>query len=140
VINLRPKLFARGLRVHGGNPEKAKSYCISQSNNCGAEVGFCTSAYNMYKTVYDDKMPIHVPLVKPYVNEEKYEKKRVERFRENVPVERFQENMTVGTPGTGCQGDDCGANCWVVGIITTILVLLFVIFLMYSIMMVSTAK
>jgi hypothetical protein len=96
----------------------------------------------MYKTVYEDKMPNYVPLVKPYVNEEgKRGKKRVEM---NVPVERFQENITgrnpTPGPGTGCKGDDCGANCWVVGIVTTILVLLFVIFLMYSIMMVSTAK
>jgi len=132
VINLRPKLFAEGLKVHNGNPEKAKAYCISQSNKCGAEVGFCTSAYNMYKTVYEDKMPVHIPLMKTYANEEK-----------NVPVERFREDDTSTphlTPGPGCKGDDCGANCWVVGIVTTILVLLFVIFLMYSIMMVSTDK
>jgi len=132
VINLRPKLFAEGLKVHNGNPEKAKAYCISQSNKCGAEVGFCTSAYNMYKTVYEDKMPVHIPLMKTYANEEK-----------NVPVERFREDDTSAlhlTPGPGCKGDDCGANCWVVGIVTTILVLLFVIFLMYSIMMVSTDK
>jgi hypothetical protein len=145
VINLRPKLFARGLRVHGGNPEKAKAYCISQSNNCGAEVGFCTSAYNMYKTVYDDTMPRHIPLVKPYVNEEGKRKERKEKER---MVEKFRENMSENDttptptpgPGPGCKGDDCGANCWVVGIVTTILVLLFVIFLMYSIMTVSTAK
>ena len=132
VINLRPKLFAEGLKVHNGNPEKAKAYCISQSNKCGAEVGFCTSAYNMYKTVYEDKMPVHIPLMKTYANEEK-----------NVPVERFREDDTSTphlTPGPGCKGDDCGANCWVVGIVTTILVLLFVIFLMYSIIMVSTDK
>lgn len=135
VINLRPKLFAEGLKVHKGNPEKAKAYCISQSNNCGAEVGFCTSAYNMYKTVYEDKMPIHIPLVKPYVNE----KKRVERFRENMVGEDATRSPTPG-PSPECKGDDCGANCWVVGIVTTILVLLFVIFLMYCITTVSNAK
>jgi len=131
VINLRPKLFAQGLKVHKGNPEKAKAYCISQSNKCGAEVGFCTSAYNMYKTVYDDKMPVYIPLVKPYVNEEKH-----------VPSEGFRENSTekTQTPGPGCKGGDCGANCWIVGIITTILVLIFLIFLIRSIIVVSTAK
>ena len=134
VINLRPKLFAHGLKVHKGNPEKAKAYCISQSNKCGAEIGFCTSAYNMYKTVYDDKMPIHVPLVKPYVNEEKHEKRVDEKFREN------DIRDTSPGPSPGCKGDDCGANCWVVGITTTILVLFFVFFLMYSIMTVSTSK
>lgn len=142
VINLRQKLFAEGLKVHAGNPEKAKAYCISQSNNCGAEVGFCTSAYNMYKTVYDDKMPRHIPLVKPYVNEEgkrKEKERMVEKFRENMSENDTTPTPTPG-PGPGCKGDDCGANCWVVGIVTTILVLLFVIFLMYCITAVSTAK
>jgi len=127
-------LFAEGLKVHKGNPEKAKDYCISQSNKCGAEVGFCTSAYNMYKTVYEDKMPRHIPLVKPYVNE----KKHVERFREDA-TEDATRSPTPG-PSPGCKGGDCGANCWVVGIVTTILALLFVIFLMYCITTVSAAK
>ena len=142
VINLRPKLFAEGLKVHNGNPEKAKAYCISQSNKCGAEVGFCTSAYNMYKTVYEDKMPVHIPLMKTYANEEKKRKEKermVEKFRENMSENDTTQTPTPG-PGPGCKGDDCGANCWVVGIVTTILVLLFVIFLMYCITAVSTAK
>ena len=141
VINLRPKLFAQGLKVHSGNPEKAKAYCISQSNKCGADEGFCTSAYNMYKTVYEDKMPIHKPLMKPLKKKvkERFKERLNDRFKERLK-ERLNGEFPLTTSGSSCKGSNCGANCSVVGIIATIIVLIFISFFLYSVIVVITAK
>ncbi len=123
VIDLRAKYFAEGLRKHQNNPEKARKYCIRKSlHNKDQEVGFCESAYTMYKEVYQDKEPETLPqepecYVEPMeVQEETVEDKKRDHKHEGQ------------------------ANCWVVGIVSGIIVILFIFLLLASINVLTTAK
>ncbi len=122
VVDLRAKYFAEGLRKHQNNPEKARKYCIMKSiNNKDQEVGFCESAYTMYKEVYQDKEPETLPqepecYTEPMEVQESVEEKKDEHKHEDK------------------------ANCWVVGIVSGIIVVLFIFLILASINVLTTAE
>ena len=47
IITPRPKFFSEGMKKFG-NPEKAKNYCLQQSNKHDTNPYYCESAYMMY--------------------------------------------------------------------------------------------
>jgi len=114
IISIRPKLFMCGIKIHKGNPEKALEYCIKESEKHGHEVGYCSSAYKMYKNVYDNK-------------------------KENLK-ESLKEHHGKKVKNKECKGDECGSNCWIASIVSIILVVLFVIMVIYGISALKTMK
>ena len=141
VIRLRQKLFARGLFLNKGNPEKALKYCLKASEACGQEPGFCRSAYLMYKQVYDDKMP---SLPRPYAeNFSEKDDKSDQGDQGDQDKGKGDQDKGKGQGGQGQgqgKGDDNGVNCWVVGIVSGLLFLIFVFCIIYSINILTTAK
>jgi hypothetical protein len=126
VINLRAKYFAEGLRKHKNDPEKARKYCIRKSlHNKNQEVGFCESAYTMYKQVYGDKEPPTLPKKRDC-----YPRKKRENY-----VEHIEENLDKKPPK-----EKGKANCWVVGIVSGIIVIMFIFLILMSINVLTTAE
>ena len=97
-------------------------YCIRKSlHNKDQEVGFCESAYTMYKEVYQDKEPETLPqepecYTEPMEVQESVEEKKDEHKHEGK------------------------ANCWVVGIVSGIIVVLFIFLILASINVLTTAE
>jgi len=126
VIDLRAKYFAEGLHKYKNDPEKARKYCIRKSlHNKNQEVGFCESAYTMYKQVYGDKKPPTLPKKRDC-----YPRKKRENY-----VEHMEENLDKKPPN-----DKGKANCWVVGIVSGIIVIMFIFLILMSINVLTTAK
>jgi len=117
IIRLRRKLFAEGLAKYG-NAKEAKEYCIRKSDNQNKYL--CSSAYDMYKTLYDTS---------PARNDKKMNASLSgpsERRHREI-IERF-DTKKHDKP-----------NCWVVGILSVIFILVFITLLILVINNLVTA-
>jgi hypothetical protein len=125
VINLQPKFFQTALRQHK-NPEKALNHCLIHAENFNAKGGdynpdWCHAAYTIYKKVYE----------KP---------EQTEYFEE--PVESVVEAPAptpVPAPSPSPSSNE-GANCWVVGIVSGLIVISFIVLLVMVIQNLTTVK
>jgi len=88
-------------------------------------VGFCESAYTMYKQVYGDKEPPTLPR-----KSDCYPRKKRENY-----VEHMEENLDKKPPK-----EKGKANCWVVGIVSGIIVIMFIFLILMSINVLTTAE
>lgn len=140
VIQIRPKWFAHGLMVSGGDPERALKICLKRSNQTGANPNYCHSAKIMLEKAYGGDCPL---LSSSYsedfkgvgqgTRESKGVKKRSERSSKKITPKKAEEfshpkppvENRKPSPHVYKHQDDKGSfsPCYVVGI--TVLAVLF---------------
>ena len=132
IVTLRPKFFRRAMQKYK-NPEKALQKCLIDAekfNKSGGdyEPEWCQAAYTVYKKVYE---------------------KHHEKPKKYNYAEYFEEpEVTVATPGSPTPAptpapspaSNEGANCWVVGIVSGLIVISFIVLLVMAIQNLTTVR
>jgi len=125
VINLRPKFFQVAMHNHK-NPEKALQQCLVDAENFNRKGGeynpdWCHAAYTVYKNAYEK----HHEKPKKYNYAEYFEEPEAE--------------VESPTPGPAPASNE-DANCWVVGIVSGLIVISFIVLLVMVIQNLTTVR